>query len=324
MNVRLTNIRSGRPRPGLGHQHLTAIRAVAEICKAKLAGDEIGSRELTFNPGDIECGEYRFDIGTAGSTVLVLQTLIPALLLADGDSTVTVTGGTHNPFAPCFEYLRDVFSVLASTANVQIYCEMKRSGFYPAGGGEVRLNIRGVRSTKNLSPLRFVNRGELEYIEGFSAVSKKLPVHITQRQSRQVTDRLAKAGHKAAIKQFMWDTDSPGTVVFLRAVFSRSVGGFFALGKRGKPAKQVADEAVLELLNFLESPGAIDYHAADQLLTIAALSGEESQFMTERITAHLLTNAAVVRQLTGRAVHIDGALGVPAQVILESLTSTKE
>jgi len=133
--VRIAAIRAGRERPGLRPQHLAAVRAAAAVCDAAVTGAELGSQELTFIPAEPKAGQFRFDIGTAGSATLVLQTIIPALLTADGDSDVTVTGGTHNPLAPCFEYLRDVYAVLAGAANAQMYVEMARAGFYPSGGG---------------------------------------------------------------------------------------------------------------------------------------------------------------------------------------------
>ncbi|MHC4982584.1 MAG: RNA 3'-terminal phosphate cyclase [Planctomycetota bacterium] len=314
LDVRLTNIRAKRPKPGLGQQHLAAVRAAAAVCSGELTGDSLGSQTLTFRPGNVAAGQHSFEIPTAGSTILLLQTVIPALTLARGESQVAVTGGTHNPFAPCFEYLRDVFAPLASAANVQTYFEMERAGFYPAGGGRISMQIRGAVGRENLSPFGFSSRGELRYIEGVSGRSNSLPADIAERQAQQALGRLAAAGHKATLEQAGWDARSPGTVVFLRAVFAKAVAGFFALGKKGRPAYRVADEAVDALLAFLDSDGAVDAHAADQLLPIAAMCPGESRFRTECITSHLLTVADVVRQLTGREVAIDGRRGEPANV----------
>lgn len=318
LEVRIDNIRANRPKPGLGRQHLAAVRGAAAVCGGELIGDQIGSAQLTFRPGAIKPGDYRFEIGTAGSTTLVLQTVIPALMLAAGDSSVTVTGGTHNPFAPCFEYLRDVFGVLAAAANLNAYFQMDRAGFYPTGGGCVRMDIRGLGGAENVAPIRLASRGELRYIEGISAVSGKLPAEIAERQSRRVLSQLAKAGLQGSIEQASWDTACPGTAVFLRAAFGRSVAGFSALGKRGKPAERVADEAVEPLLEFLDSAGVVDAHAADQLATIAALSPQESHFTTTRVTDHLLANVEAIRRLTGREATIDGSPGGPGSVIIEA------
>jgi len=317
--VRIHDIRANRPVPGLRPQHLAAVRAAALVCGGELVGDEIGSRELTFRPGAVTPGQYRFDIGTAGSTSLVCQTVLPALLLAAGDSSVTVTGGTHNPMAPCFEYLQRVFGVLISVANAETYFEMVRPGFYPAGGGELRMDVRGLDGRENVSPLRFTGRGDLKYVEGVSAVSVGLADHVAERQTQQVLGQLAKEGLTGSVEQATWRTDSPGTMVFMRAVFARSVAGFFSLGKRGKPAERVADEAVLPLIDFLNSSGAVDCRAADQLLPPAAVCLEESRFRTDRITRHLLANAAIVEQLTARPVRIEGQAEQPGEVIVEGL-----
>ena len=290
------------------------MRAAAAVCGGQLAGDSVGSRELVLTPGRVSNGQWRFEIPTAGSAVLVLQTVIPALMLSRGDSQVTAVGGTHNPFAPCFEYLRDVFGVLASAANLNAFFELQRAGFYPAGGGSVRMHIRGLGGQEEVAPLGYLSRGELLGIEVLSAASDSLPAHVARRQADQAASRLEAAGYDAAVEQARWDSQSPGTVVFVRAVFSRAVAGFFALGKRGKPAERVADEAVDAMLGFLASDGAVDAHAADQLLTIAALCPAESRFRTERVTSHLLTVGDVIRQLTGREVNIDGQLNSPGDV----------
>ena len=314
LDVSIVNIRAKRPRPGLAQQHLAAVRAAAAVCQGELSGDQLGSTELTFRAGRVQAGTHRLEIPTAGSTVLVLQTIIPALALSMGDSQVTVGGGTHNPFAPCFEYLRDVFSVLASATGLQMYFEMARPGFYPAGGGEITMRIRGTGGPEDLKPLRYASRGELRYIEGVSGAARSLPAHVVERQAQQALGRLAAVGHQASVEQAVWESKSPGSVVFLRAVFTRSVAGFFSLGKRGKPAERVADEAADALLAFLDSDGAVDAHAADQLLAMSALCPGESRLRTERVTSHLLTVADVVRQLTGRDVRVEGEIDEPALV----------
>jgi RNA 3'-terminal phosphate cyclase (ATP) len=314
--LRIFNIRANRPKPGLRAQHLAAVQAAAAVAQAHVQGAAVDSTSLTFRPGRPRAGQYRFDIGTAGSATLVLQTILPALLSAEADSQVVITGGTHNPWAPCFEYLRDVFSTLAEAANVSLAVQLERAGFYPAGGGRIRCAIRGLGGPEQVGPLRMRSRGELRRIEGLSAASESLPEHIVERQRARVAGRLAGAGLTGDVEQARWPTDSPGTVVFLRAVFSRSVAGFFALGKRGKPAERVADEAVDELMGFLAADGAVDGHAADQLITLLALCPRESELTTARVSQHLLTNAEVIRKVAGREVLVEGEMNSPGKVIL--------
>jgi RNA 3'-terminal phosphate cyclase (ATP) len=292
------------------------VRAAAAVCGAKITGDSLGSRELVFAPGPLAGGEHEIDVGTAESVNLVLQTILPPLTVCDADSTVRVTGGTHNPLAPCFEYVRDVFGPLASSMNVQAYYEMERPGFYPSGGGKVRMAVCGLECAQDVGALRFMSRGELRRIEGLSAASDSLPEHIVDRQAARATSRLAEAGHSVRMERARWATASPGTVVFLRAVYSRTVAGFFSLGKLGKPAETVADEAADAMLDFLSGTGALDSHAADQLITLAALCEGPSRFTCHRVTSHLRTNAEVIRQITGRTVEIAEAADGTGSVIL--------
>ena len=213
----------------------------------------------------------------------------------------------------------NVFGVLANAANLRAYFELQRTGFYPGGGGKLLLEVEGLNNADEIAPLRMTTRGHLRYIEGISAASSRLPGHIIERQTEQAMGLLASAGHKATIEQAVWDSATPGTIVFLRAVFARSVAGFFALGEKSKPAEEVARQAVEQLLAFLASPGVVDSHAADQLVTILGMSGDQSTLVTDRISDHLLTNAHVVEQMTGRKISIDGQVGQTGKVTIEAM-----
>jgi len=319
VGVRVTNIRSKRPKPGLRAQHLAAVRAAAAVCNGTLSGDTIGSAEVSLIPGPLRQGQFAFDIGTAGSALLVCQTILPALMLADADSDVTVRGGTHNPLAPCFEYVRDVFAVLASTANCQVYFELDRAGFHPAGGGQVRMAVTGLGGREGVEPIRLTSRGDLKYIEGVSAAGGTSSADVAERLGRHIVARLAEAEHRPSIEQAALESDSPGAVAFLRAVFARTVAGAMSLSGPDRFGDVVADDAVDAMLAFVDSAGVVDCHAADQLLPIAALCLDESRFVTERVTRHLRTNAAVIQQLTGRTVTIapgpDGAATVTVPAV---------
>jgi len=314
--LRVGNIRAGRPKPGLRPQHVTALTALAKVCGGELTGATVGSRAIKLRPGPVTAGDYHFEIGTAGSANLVLQTLGLPLVLAEGVSKVTVGGGTHNPWAPSFEYLRDVYAPLASIAGIEAFGTMSRVGFYPAGGGEVTMQVRGLGGASALIGLKLTDRGDLRRLEGLSAVSEGLPDPVADRQASQVLGRLRKRGLQVSLEQARVASDSPGTTVFIRATFSRCVAGFFALGRRGRPAEAVADEAVDALFGYLDAEGALDGHAADQLLTALALSPEPSRYTTTRVSRHLSTNAEVIRQITGREVGVAGELGQPGRVFL--------
>src|SRR5215468_4770319 len=67
----LRNVRARRPKPGLQPQHLTSVRAAAEVGPANLRGASLHSTDLVFEPGPVTPGRYQFAIGTAGATGLV-------------------------------------------------------------------------------------------------------------------------------------------------------------------------------------------------------------------------------------------------------------
>jgi len=319
LGLRMTHIRANRPKPGLRRQHLTALEAVAAITGGELVGGQIGSDRIELSAGEPTPGEYRFEIDTAGSANLVAQTVLPVLLMAPGDSTVTITGGTHNPMAPCYEYLSRVFIPLMSAVGVDAMTTMARAGFYPAGGGELTLTIRGLGGREPLIGLNLTQRGQPKQIDGLSAVAESLPDHISERQATQVIGRLRRHSLAGSIEQTRWETQSPGTVVFLRAVFTRTVAGFFALGERGTPAEAVADQAMDALEEYLDGDGAVDPRAADQLLPVLALSMESSRYTTTKVTPHLLTNAEVVRHVVGRDVCVEGDIGRPGSVTIAGI-----
>ncbi len=287
---RLHNIRRGRKKPGLMPQHLTCVRAAALVSDAAVEGDSRGSLELSFSPGRVRPGHYGFDIGTAGSTSLVLQCLLPPLLFAGGESTLTLTGGTHVPFSPPFHYVSEVFIPLLARLGARARAEIDSYGFYPRGGGKVRVAVRPCAA---LSPAVLTERGELLRLSGVSAVGG-LPPSIARRQ----TDSLLRALGEitADVETAEVDTPGRGTFVFLRAEFENTVAGFSALGARGKRAEDVGEEAAREFLSFLGSGACLDHHMADQMSLYLALADGRSSFTASAITEHLRTNIHVLEK----------------------------
>ncbi len=177
----LHRIRAGRKKPGLQRQHLTAVRAAAKISSAELEGDSLGSSRLTFRPRRIRAGEFTFRIGTAGSTTLVLQTILPALCLADGPSHVTLEGGTHNPLAPTFEFVDRVYLPMLARMGPRFECQLTAHGFFPAGGGQCSISIY---PTTHFGKLQLLDRGALLNLHA-RVLLARLPYHIAERE-RQV------------------------------------------------------------------------------------------------------------------------------------------
>jgi RNA 3'-terminal phosphate cyclase (ATP) len=311
-SFRVSRIRANRDRAGLRPQHLAAVRAAARVSGAMVRGDRVGSEEIEFAPGSVRPGDYFFDIGTAGATSLVLQTLLLPLALAPKASSVIIRGGTHVPWSPCFHYLDWQWRPLLARIGVPFNLTMTMAGFYPQGGGELQAQIPGGACLK---PLKLTERGPLRSIRGLSAVAN-LPREIAERQRRQALLRLQNLlpdiEPEVVVEEL--PTASQGTVLLLLAECASGLACCFALGARGKRAERVADEAVDALAAFLRTDGTVEPWLADQLLLPLALADGPSELRTSEVTAPLLTNAEVTRLFLAVEIDVDGPLGGPATV----------
>ena len=307
--VRVVNIRARRRRPGLAAQHLTAVRAVAAICSAQVDGDELHSEALDFTPGRrVRPGHYVFDVadarkgGSAGSAPLVLQAVLMPLALADAPSQVEIHGGTHVPWSPSFDYLHDIWLPTLSAIGITAEIELARWGWFPAGGGLIRCSVTG--SVHPLKPFRVVDKGPIQNVSG-RAVAAHLPDHISVRMAQRATTLLGDAGIPSTINADVAVSTSSGAGIFLTAQYARVRGGYCAHGKRGKPAEDVATEAVEQLLAHKASSAALEHHLADQLILPLALADGTSQFSVDRISGHLKTHAWLVEHFGLASVTIE-------------------
>lgn len=297
--ITIAGIRAGRKKPGLAAQHLTAVRAAARICHAKLRGDALGSMMLEFIPGSsVQSGHYTFDVteaqqgGSAGAIALVLQTVLLPLSLAAADSQVTLRGGTHVSFSPTMTYIEQVYLPMLHRMGLETRAKLHAWGWYPQGGGEMQIQVSGART---ISGLNLGERGELQQIRGLAVVTE-LPSHIPQRMANRADNLLRQAGLKASIKALREKGVAPGAGIFLTAEYKNSLTGFGGLGRLRIPAEQVADIACQQLLDFHQTGAPVDEHLADQLLLPAALASEVSHYRASKITTHLTTNAAIIEQ----------------------------
>jgi RNA 3'-phosphate cyclase len=313
--VTLKNIRQGRIKPGLMAQHLKAVDAAAAISYASVEGAALGSTQLRFEPGEIRSGRYRFDIGTAGSTLLVLQTIFVPLSLATGASSIILYGGTHVSWSPCFHYVDLLWLPTLRQMGFDGQLQLDKAGFYPQGGGRISATVRPAAS---LRPLSLTERGASLRLGGISAVAN-LPVSIAERQKRQTILRLEAMRNQiglppARIHTLLLPSKVKGTFLLLLAEFEKTACCYTGLGELRKPAERVADEAVDSLLKFFKSGGAIDQYLADQFLLPLSLVEGESQFYTCQVTSHLLTNAEVIRAFLPVEIDIQGEEGSPGLV----------
>jgi RNA 3'-terminal phosphate cyclase (ATP) len=313
--VELRGIRAGRKPPGLQPQHLTAVTALGRICDAEVSGAALGSQAVRFVPGPVRPATYRFDIGTAGSIPLLLQALLLPLALAGGPSRLTLIGGTHVPWSPPADFVRDIFLPRVAQMGICARLEVCRWGLYPHGGGRIEVEVDGSAA---LSPLSLVRRAGAVVVRGVSAAGG-LPRDAAERLRQRAARRLAEAGHAARIDVGEITAADPGSFVFLTADYGGGRAGFSGLGGRGDEPERVADAAVDGLLEFVKSDAACDPYLADQLVVPLALAAGTSRFTTSRVTPHLVTAVSLAQQILGCPAQVRGDIGSPGSVTLEGV-----
>lgn len=286
--IRINNIRAGRKKSGLLHQHLTCVQASRTICGAKVSGTELGSQSLTFEPSEIQSGDYSFSISTAGSTCLVFQTVLPALLMAKEESTVRFHGGTHNMMAPSFDFIQHSFIPTLCLMNIHVSAELAVYGFYPVGGGEWSVLIKPLSSAV---PLALVERGEMQY----SAVvtQARLESHVAERELGRVQKKLDIEPSDCHTNAII--APCAGNVLSVHLKHADGNAEVVeSLGRIGLPAERVADQAIKEVRRYLKSSAVVGEHLCDQLLLPMALGGG-GRFTTLKPSLHTTTNIAVTQ-----------------------------
>jgi RNA 3'-terminal phosphate cyclase (ATP) len=293
---RIEKIRAGRKNPGLLRQHLTAVDAATQVSRAEVTGAAIGSRELTFAPGSVVAGNYAFAVGTAGSTTLVLQTVLPALLIASGKSKLILEGGTHNPFAPPFDFLEKAFLPLVNRMGPRVKAELERPGFYPAGGGKMSVTIEPARELERLD---LATRGEVRARRA-RAVVANLPLSIAERELKVVAQKMSwpRDWMKA---ESVEGSRGPGNVVTIGIECENVTEVFTGFGERGVRAEAVAEKAAQQARRYLSSEAAVGEYLADQLLIPMSMAGGGT-FTTLPLSRHATTNIEVIGKFLDVAI----------------------
>ncbi|MBI5177550.1 RNA 3'-terminal phosphate cyclase [Candidatus Micrarchaeota archaeon] len=315
----ISNIRASRPKPGLQAQHLASVRAAARLSDAEVVGAELNSVSLKFSPGEISGNNFSFDCGTAGSTMLIAQTLLPIMAFGNGKKEARLVGGTENAFAPTSFFFRHSFLPAVSKMGADSALEVIRFGWYPKGGGEVRISVESTAGA--IRPVDLTERGKLERMRGYAIVSN-LKAEIAQRMKTRLLKNISEAAFCANVKVELVDAPAigEGAEAFLLANYGHFHAGFTALGERGKPSEKVAGEAFHNFSQFDKSGACVEQHLSDQLLLYCALAKGRSVLQVERITPHLLTNAGVVSQfLPDAQIAIEGMENEAGAVTVEGI-----
>jgi RNA 3'-terminal phosphate cyclase (ATP) len=305
---RIDRIRAGREKPGLQRQHLTAVAAAAEIGKADVSGAALGSSVLTFKPGAVAPGHYPFSIGTAGSATLVLQTVLPALLLARGPSTLSLEGGTHNAWAPPFDFIELAFLPLLARMGARVTVKLERRGFYPAGGGRFTAKIEPCSSLERLDLLE---RGRIRS-QTATAVVASLSPGIARRELKVLERALSlDRNHLRCVEDR--ESAGPGNVLSVEVESEAVTEVFTGFGEKRVSAEEVAERLAMEVRAYLEAGVPVDEYLADQLLIPCALAGGGS-FVTTPLSPHSTTNMDVISKFLPRKFEVDRSKGTSHRV----------
>lgn len=317
---RIFNLRARRRKPGMMPQHVLSAKALASITGGFLEGCAEGSRDLVYLPGRPRPGRYTFELGTAGSTTLVFQTILAPLAYSGRRSFAALKGGTHVQWSPPADFIENVFLPPLSDMGVKASFSTLSRGYYPGGGGVVDAAIDPAPAA--LAPFRALKRGRLLRLRITSAVSN-LPMSIAERQMKSASAMLS--AYEGAIAAELREAPSPGTgtSIFILAEFEHTRAGFGALGARGKRAEEVGIEAAAAFLEYMETDSAVDAHLADQLLIYMALARGESVFTAARLTGHLLTNIHTIEKFLPARFKVEGSAGGRGLVAAEGAPFAK-
>ncbi len=283
------NIRAGRKKPGLMRQHLTAVNAAVEIGRAAVEGNRIGSQAFTFKPDMIKPGNYHFAIGSAGSCTLVFQTILPALLIADKPSEIVLEGGTHNPFAPPFDFLKKTFLPVIHRMGPRVDAVLEKPGFYPAGGGRFKVTI----NPADLKRLDLLERGNIIHQSACAYVAN-LPVNIANRELNVLHEKL-EWDRKLLNTVEVENAQGPGNILIVEVESERITEVFTGFGEKRMPAEKVAKRAVRSVREYLAFDMPVGRYLADQLLIPMALAGG-GKFRTLSPTRHTTTNVEIIKK----------------------------
>ena len=284
--LRMRRIRAGRRQPGLQRQHLACVSAAAQLCGATVSDVDVGSQELVLSPGSTWARELTIDIGTAGSTTLVVQTIVVPALLAPHPLHVVITGGTHNELAPPFEFLDRVFLPRLREMGATVTATLERHGVMPKGGGRLILEV----APSQLRPLTAIEAGAVVARRAIAIVAG-LPRHIAERECAVAQERLREP--ECEVREL---PDGPHNVFMVEVELASGARELATShGRKGYPAEDVADDALDDLEDFLEAGVPVGEHLADQLLLPLAVAGGGRFRTLGPLTDHARTNIATIR-----------------------------
>jgi len=306
--IKIQNIRQRRDKPGLRAQHLKAIQACAEMCHGVVENAAVGSKEITYIPRErFNGGEYEWDIGTAGSTTMFAQALLPLACFAEKPSKFRLKGGLFQDFAPSAYHMKSVLLPLLKKMGIQAELEIIRPGYVPKGKGIIEIEVEPV---EKLKPLNLIEQGKITSINGNALSSHLEEKKVSQRMAQECRKILNAQGYKAEIKE-IYDKSSLQEGAALAIYADTSSGSVIGSDRAGRPGRRSESIGRYVAQNFMEdvNTGAtVDRYIADQLIIYAGLAEGISRYSIPRITEHVETNLWLIEEFLGARTKISDNL----------------
>ncbi len=292
-DVKIINIRARRKNPGLASQHLWGIKLAAMMSNAKVEGLKVGSMQVSFSPSRIKGGEYKVDIGTAGSITLLLQTAVPIALFSEDKVILKITGGTDVSWSPPIDYYRYVLAPILSKMGARMKIDVLERGYYPQGGGKVKVEIE----PEELKGIEILERGDMLGKKAYINM-RNLPMHIVDRMKKFLQDFQVYEDSGSNAR-------SRGCGIVLLNEYSNTILAGDSLCKKGVPAEKVVNNSINALENEVKSHATVDVNMGDHLITFGFLAKGVTEYIVREVSKHISTNAWVIEKFGGK-VEIKG------------------
>ncbi|NWG10067.1 MAG: RNA 3'-terminal phosphate cyclase [Nitrososphaerales archaeon] len=304
MPIEIVNIRAKRDNPGLRPQHVGAIKAISSLCNASVENLRVGSDRIVFSPNRLRSTFIRLDVGSAGSVTLLLQAIIPSVSLSRVEAELEIIGGTDVKWSPTMNYFTHVVLPAYRLLGIEANLLVKRRGYYPVGGGIVRV---GIKPARELNPLNIVSLEKL--LPSIISICSRLPRGVAERQMKAAKDYLSNRGiNPKSFEINIDDSISPGSSILVYSVGDKGPFiGSGTIGERGKPSEEVGREAAKIFSEEYNSNAPMDRHVGDMLVPFLPFAKGESIFRVSKVTQHLSTNLHIASIFTKCQYSIDEA-----------------
>ena len=306
--IRIENIRAGRDKPGLRAQHLKVVQACQEMCHGVVKNASLGSKGITYTPGEkFNGGEYNWDIGTAGSTTMMAQTLLPMACFAQKTCKFRLEGGLFQDFAPSAYHMKFVLLPFLEKMGVRVEFDIIRPGYVPRGGGIIEVEVE---PAGKLKPLNLTEQGEISSIKGIALSSHLKEKRVSERMAGECQKILNSHGYKPKIDIIEDESslqEGAALTIYAETSFGNRIGSDRA-GRPGRSSESIGRYVAERFIEDVNTGAAVDRYIADQLIIYAGLADGLTRYSVPRITEHVETNLWLIEEFLGARKKIDGNL----------------